>query len=127
MDERITFTDLLKDPTLLEKRLPKTSEFFKQYSNLSLETYSRYWAIFAFMYDEFNKATDEAEVDKIFQQKYDAFKKKDKKYLDGWKYFAAFKRQELVGKTKGAYIYEQVSFEFQLMLRDEYLSEKETN
>jgi hypothetical protein len=127
---RHTFTDLLKDPNLLEKRLPKTKDFFKQYTNLNLQTYSRYWSLFAFMYDELNDAEDNDAVDTIFQSMYNKFKNKDKRYLDAWKYFAAFKRQELIGKTEGSFVfeykYEEVTFSFQLNLRDEYIAMKET-
>jgi len=123
---RPTFTQLLEDPQLLEKRLPKTKDFFKQYTNLSLQDYSRYWALFAFMYDELNAATDEEGVDAIFQTMYGVFQKKNKKYLDAWKYFSAFKRQELIGKTAGSFVYEQATYDFQVLLRDEYLKLKET-
>jgi hypothetical protein len=118
---RTTFTDLLNDPSLLEQRLPKTFDFYKKYTNLTLKSYSRYWALFAFMYDKLENVKSEDEVDSIFQSEYTSFSNKNKDYLDAWKYFAAFKRQELNGKTSGSYIYETITYDFQILMRNEYL------
>lgn len=120
---RKSFNQMLNEGKSFDK-IPSVNDFYKNYINLSLQNYTRYWALFAFMYDRFDNVNSDKEIDFIFQRDYSTFKKKDQRYLDAWMYFASFKKQELMSKTKGVFIYEnnfeQATLAFQLSLRDEH-------